>query len=61
MDIEKVLEEYRTGDESKRLSLFLAFRELRELFSRIEDEGTPDDLRVIRFPWKRKPRLAHAA
>ncbi len=61
MDIEKVLEEYRKGDEGKRLSLFLGFRELRELFSRIEDESLPDDRAVIRFPWSRKHRLARAA
>ena len=33
MNIEKVLEEYRDGDDSKRLSLFLAYRELRDQFT----------------------------
>jgi len=46
MDIEQVLEAYRKGDEDKRLSLFLGFRELRDEFSRIEQdidlERSPD-------------------
>jgi len=63
MDIEQVLKEYRNGDESKRLSLFLAFRDLREMFERIELESEHEDFVVIRFPWHwhRKHRLAHAA
>ncbi len=36
MDIKKVLDAYRKGDEDKRLSLFLGFRELRDEFARIE-------------------------
>ncbi len=54
MNIEKVLNEYRDGDDSKRLSLFLAYRELRESFSRIEQESTHDDFVIIRFPWRKK-------
>ena len=61
MDIDKVLEEYRAGDESKRLSLFMAYRELRDQFERIEDETGHDDLALIRFPWSRKVRVARAA
>jgi hypothetical protein len=61
MNIEQVLDDYRSGDESRRLDLFLAYRELRELFSRIEDESEHDDLGIIRFPWNRKHRLARAA
>lgn len=61
MDIEKVLDEYRKGDESRRLSLFLAFRELRDQFNRIEEESVPDDLAVFRFPWTRKRRIVRAA
>ncbi len=60
MNIEKVLEEYRDGDDSKRLSLFLAYRELRDHFSRIEQES-PHDEYVIRFPWHRKRDLPRAA
>lgn len=60
MSIETVLEEYRKGDESKRLSLFLAFRELRELFEQIEGESSHDDF-IIRFPWSRKHHLPKAA
>ncbi len=54
MNIEKVLNEYRDGDDSKRLSLFLAYRELRESFNRIEQESTHDDFVIIRFPWRKK-------
>jgi hypothetical protein len=61
MNIEQVLDEYRKGDESRRLSLFLANRELREQFNRIEQESDHDDFTIIRFPWSRKPRLAQAA
>jgi hypothetical protein len=61
MNIEQVLDEYRKGDESKRLSLFLANRELREQFNRIEQESDHDDFTIIRFPWSRKHRLAQAA
>jgi len=61
MNIEQVLDEYRKGDESKRLSLFLANRELRDQFNRIEQESDHDDFTIIRFPWSRKHRLAHAA
>ncbi len=38
MDIEQVLDAYRNGDEDKRLSLFLGYRELRDEFSRIEQD-----------------------
>jgi len=61
MDIQKVLDEYLAGDEGKRLRLFLAFRDLRDYFVRIEQESHPADLSVIRFPWIRKHRIAHAA
>ena len=60
MNIEMVLEEYRKGDDSKRLSLFLAFRELRELFEQIELESSHEDF-VIRFPWSRKHNIPKAA
>jgi hypothetical protein len=65
MDIEQILNDYRNGDESKRLSLFLAFRELREMFESIELESSHEDFLMLRFPWHwhwhRKHRLAHAA
>lgn len=61
MEREKVLEEYRKGDDSRRLGLFLAFRELREQFDRIEQEIMHDDFRLIRFPWSRKHRVDQAA
>jgi hypothetical protein len=38
MDIEGVLDAYRNGDEDKRISLFLTYRDLRDEFSRIEQE-----------------------
>ncbi len=56
MNIENVLDEYRNGDDSKRLSLFLAYRELRDHFNRIEQESTHDDFVIIRFPWWRSKR-----
>jgi len=61
MNIEQVLDDYRKGDESKRLSLFLANRELRDHFGRIEQESDHGDFAVIRFPWSRKHRVARAA
>ncbi len=61
MNIENVLDEYRNGDDSKRLSLFLAYRELREIFNRIEEESPHDDFVVVRFPWRRKRVLQRAA
>ena len=61
MNIEQVLDEYRKGDESKRLSLFLANRELRDHFSSIEQESDHDDFTIIRFPWSRKHHVLKAA
>jgi hypothetical protein len=43
MDIEQVLHDYRNGDEEKRLSLFLFYREFRDEFSRIDDQDTTVD------------------
>jgi len=65
MDIDTVLNEYRTADDGKRLSLFLEYRELRDLFEQIEQESMHEDF-VIAFPWSRwskrhHHRLAHAA
>jgi len=60
MNIEQVLEEYRNADDCKRMSLFLAYRELRDSFTRIEQESTHDDF-VIRFPWRTKRDLPRAA
>lgn len=61
MEVDKVLEEYRTGDDNKRLSLFMGFRELRELFERIEQMSSHDDFRIVRFPWSRKHQVQQAA
>ncbi len=38
MDIDRVLDDYRNGNEDKRISLFLSYRDLRDAFSRIEQE-----------------------
>ena len=61
MEIDKVLEEYRSGDESRRLSLFMAYRDLRDHFERIEQESSHDDFAIIRFPWSRKHHVERAA
>ena len=61
MDVETILDEYRNGDEGKRLRLFLAFRDLRDDFSRIEQESPYDDFAVFKFPWSRKHHIARAA
>ncbi|HTG02132.1 MAG TPA: hypothetical protein VK654_16235 [Nitrospirota bacterium] len=61
MDVLKVLEEYRNGDEGKRLSLFMAYRELRDQFAMIEEETSHDDFLILTFPWTKKRRLAQAA
>ncbi len=58
--IEDVLDEYRKGDESKRLSLFLSYRDLRDFFSLIDRES-PRNVFSIDFPRSRKDRLARAA
>ena len=51
MDIEKILEEYRNGDEGMRLRLFLAFRDLRDHFSDIERESPGDGFALLGFSW----------
>ncbi len=61
MDTEKVLEEYQNGDDGRRMSLFLTYRELREQFCSIEHESSHDDFTIIRFPWSRKRHVARAA
>jgi hypothetical protein len=61
MDTQTVLEEYKKGDDGKRMSLFLAYRELRKLFSTIDQEASDDDFGMFAFPWKRKRHLAKAA
>jgi len=61
MDREEILDEYRNGDESKRLRLFLAFRDLRDNFSDIEQESPNDDFLIVKFPWNRKDGIAKAA
>ncbi len=54
MNRDEILEAYRKGDDNKRLSLFLGYRELREDFSLIDDETLHDDFVIIRFPWSGK-------
>ena len=66
MNREEVLEVYRKGDENRRLSLFLGYRDLREDFSRIDDETSHDDFVIIKFPWSgrhwhKKHLVPHAA
>ncbi len=61
MNIEKVLDEYRDGDDSKRLSLFLAYRELRDRFNSIEQESSHDDFIIVKFPWRKRRDLQQAA
>jgi hypothetical protein len=61
VDIEQILNDYRNSDESRRLSLFLAYREFREMFDRIEQESSHDDFLFIKFPWSSKERLPRAA
>lgn len=39
MDIDRVLDDYRNGDEDRRISLFLAHRDLRDEFGRIEQDS----------------------
>jgi hypothetical protein len=42
MQLERILDEYRTGSADKRLSLFLCYRELREEFACIEQSDSAD-------------------
>jgi hypothetical protein len=48
MDIEQVLHDYRNGDEEKRLSLFLFYREFRDEFSWIDEQERPADRSPVR-------------
>ena len=61
MDIEKILEEYRNGDEGMRLRLFLAFRDLRDHFSDIEHESPNDEFTLMAFSWIGKQHVPRAA
>ncbi len=64
MDVKAILDEYRKGDEGERIRLFLAFRDLRDYFSCIDDEAPVFDLtlfRFPRFPWKKIDEQVHAA
>jgi hypothetical protein len=61
MDTGKILEEYRNGDEGIRLRLFLAFRDLRDYFSGIEQESPEYHFSIVRFPWSRKRDASRAA
>jgi hypothetical protein len=47
MEIEQVLNEYLTGDEDKRLCLFLTYRELRDEFSCIDQDGVVDQSPIL--------------
>ena len=40
-DIESILKEYQQADANKRLDMFMAYRELREEFQRIDHEEAP--------------------
>lgn len=61
MDIDKVLDEYRKADDQKRLSLFMAYRDLRDTFEQIDNESAHDDFTILRFPWSRKAHVERAA
>ena len=61
MDMEKVIEEYKSGDDARRLGLFLTYRELREQFSTIEQESSHDDFLILKFPWSKKRPSRRAA
>jgi hypothetical protein len=61
MDIIKLLEEYRSSDHAKRLSLFMSYRELREQFSMIDQENSYEDFLIITFPWSKKRQIPQAA
>jgi hypothetical protein len=39
-NINHIIEEFRSGDSERRLSLYLAYRDLRPLFDQIENEET---------------------
>ncbi len=56
MDIERVIRDYRTGNEDRRIILFLAYRDLRAEFSDIEQEpdGTVENHKAAR---KRSPSM----
>jgi hypothetical protein len=50
MEIEQVLNEYRNGDEDKRLCLFLTYRELRDELSCIDQDGAVDQSAILCSP-----------
>ncbi len=43
MNRDRILDEYRNGDQGRRMCLFFSYRELREEFDTIEQE-CPQDL-----------------
>jgi len=50
MGIEQILSDYRNGNEDKRLGLFMTYRDLRNEFSRIDE-----DVPVVQSPVLRHP------
>ena len=54
MNIESLLEDYRNADDDRRLGLFLAHRELREVFAEMDrsPEARPDRSRAAPV-WER--------
>jgi hypothetical protein len=50
MEMEQVLNEYRNGDEDTRLCLFLTYRELRDEFSCIDQDGAVDQSPILWSP-----------
>ena len=60
MEIDRVLEEYRTGDADKRMSLYLYHRGLRDAFDTIEQEDPLDPFAVRSIAVHDAQRPIHA-
>ncbi len=61
MDSDSILDAYRKGDQGERLRLFLAFRDLRDHFSRIDEESPDSDFFILKCPINRNQPFPRAA
>jgi len=50
MEIEQILNDYRNGDDDKRLCLFLTYRELRDEFNRVDQENAAHQSPILCYP-----------
>ncbi len=61
MDRDRIIDKYRNGDQDRRMSFFLYYRELREAFDAIEQESTEDLSSAHSTPGRRRTSQQIAA